>query len=284
MKSINTVVADIQQVLAGGVEVPQERSTLFGERLGSFLAERLQDNAPRGTLRMSNFANPDCKLWYTVNNTELGEPLSPEARLKFNYGDIIEEYICFLIEQSDHDLRHRQLEVQYEGIVGHIDGILDGVLVDVKSCSPRTFDKFRYHQLERDDPFGYLDQLSLYATALQDHEDLLVKKQIAFLAVDKVDGRVCLDVYNVKQKDYKSEIIRKTGMLKGDRRPPRQYRPTPFGASGNQRLPMECSYCPFFRDCWKDACGGKGVRTFNYSSGQVHLTHVARVPEVEEIT
>jgi hypothetical protein len=49
------------------------------------------------------------------------------------------------------------------------------------------------------------------------------------------------------------------------------------------KLGINCSYCPFKEDCWKDANGGMGLRKFIYYNGPVWLTHVEREPKVEEI-
>ena len=51
-----------------------------------------------------------------------------------------------------------------------MDGRVDGVLIDVKSASPMSYRKFKEKTLYSDDPFGYLDQLSSYATAEKANE------------------------------------------------------------------------------------------------------------------
>jgi len=56
------------------------------------------------------------------------------------------------------------------------------------------------------------------------------------------------------------------------------------GSSGNMRLAVGCSFCDYKYDCWKDANGGKGIRTFNYSNGPKHLVQVGKEPNVPEVT
>lgn len=283
MKSINTLVEDIRSVLVSH-KLNKDAVTAFGHALAGKLVDRLCEGDNRSELRMSNFGMPDRKLWYTVNKPELAEPLSAEVRLKFLYGDIIEELMIFLAKQAGHDVKHEQREVELNGIHGHIDAVVDGVVVDFKSAGSRSFSKFAEHRLDYDDPFHYRDQLSLYVQACRDLPDVTVKRQGSFLAVDKELGRFCLDTYTVKDIDYEQESVRKNRMLREDQPPSRCYSPVPHGASGNQRLSVECSYCPFKRDCWKDTNQGRGLRTFLYSTGVVHLTHVAREPDVPEIT
>jgi hypothetical protein len=64
--------------------------------------------------------------------------------------------------------------------------------------------------------------------------------------------------------------------------PTRCYAAVPEGKSGNLKLGVACSYCPFKDECWKDSNGGKGLRKFFYSRGPVWLTNVAREPKVNE--
>ena len=261
-----------------GVHVPTTAQVdAFSKDLAAILVERLSQGAKPPILRMSNYAMPDRKLWYTINTPEDAEPLSPENRLKYDYGAILEAYLMFLAEVGGHSVKHKQLEVNKHGVVGHIDGVVDGVVVDVKSASPRGFDKFKYHLLDSDDPFGYRDQLSLYVEGAKYLPDVTVKKQGAFLAVDKVSGELALDTYTAKEVDYEKETLRKRGMLAETVPPPRCYFPVPDGKSGNLKLGVECSYCPFKRKCWP------GVRTFLYSNGPRHLVKVEREPDVPEL-
>ena len=57
----------------------------------------------------------------------------------------------------------------------------------------------------------------------------------------------------------------------------------PFGKSGNMKLPVACAYCPFKKHCWANSNSGKGLRTFLYSFGPVHLTDVKNEPKVPEL-
>src|SRR5690606_25725922 len=96
------------------------------------------------------------------NTPEDGEPLRPEAYLKFLYGDILEDLLLFLAEAAGHTVVGRQDEQEIAGIKGHRDCVIDGTVVDAKSASSYSFKKFKEGRLREDDPFGYVDQLQSY--------------------------------------------------------------------------------------------------------------------------
>lgn len=274
-KQITSLVADIYQLLEQKQKIDPSLIDEFTTKLNTNLKGRFNGEAREPSLSMSSFGQPDRKLWYKINTPEKGEPLRGEVLLKFMYGDIIELLVLMLAKASGHEVKGEQDEVRTAGVVGHRDAIVDGVLVDVKSASSFAFDKFKYHKLEADDPFGYLDQLALYITASQD--DLAIKKSGAFIAVNKENGQLAVDVYNVKRSsDYDKEAIRKRGMLAEANPPARCYPDEEDGKSGNRKLGVNCSYCEFREHCWGN------LRTFLYSGKPRYLTHVAREPDVLE--
>lgn len=283
-KSINTAVKDIYDVLQNPEKYDWSGAEKFGQELGHHLVKRAQDTSSRSELRMSNFGTPCTrKLWYVVNRPDSAEPLEPWVRLKFLYGDLVESLAIFLLKVSGHKVEGEQDELTLEGIKGHRDAVVDGVLVDIKSANSRGMGKFKNHTLEHDDPFGYLDQLSLYLESSSEDPAVRVKKQAAFLAVDKELGHIVLDVYDKKDVDYRSEIRTKKELLAEPNPPRRPYSPIPEGKSGNLALPTQCSYCNYKKLCWAESNRGKGLRTFFYSSGPKFLTHVSKQPDVREL-
>ena len=205
MKTIETLVEDIYDLFnltpidMDEAEVDKHIDT-FGEmlkvHLKSFLYEVPRD---RGNLRLSAIGKPDRKLWYDVNKKLTPETLPPSTRIKFLYGYILEELLLLCATVAGHDVTDQQKEVTLEGVVGHQDSIIDGVLVDVKSASGMGFDKFKYNKLTEDDPFGYVAQVSAYAAANG-------LDRAAFLAINKSTGEVCLsqlhsmDMINAKER------------------------------------------------------------------------------------
>ena len=68
--------------------------------------------------------------------------------------------------------------MEVEGVTGHQDCIIDGVVVDCKSASGVGFDKFKHNKLAEDDPFGYVAQISAYAEANGIMKQLFCYQQI----------------------------------------------------------------------------------------------------------
>lgn len=282
MADINTLVKDIHGVLEGHGGWDAAVANHFNVAVDTLMDIRLNPDATtgrKGTLRMSNIGQPCArKLWYHVNNVG-GEPLPASARLKFLYGDIIEEVVLSLAEAAGHDVQGRQDRMEIDGIIGHRDGVIDGMLVDVKSASTYGFKKFKENGLRGEDPFGYMAQLACYLLASQDDPLVTNKTEAAFLVMDKQHGHLVLDKYDLtaEMADIKSKISVRKALVDDPMPPARQYRDTAFQKSGNRSLGIECSYCEFKHTCWP------GVRTFMYSRGPVFLTKVVDEPRVGEI-
>jgi hypothetical protein len=66
--------------------------------------------------------------------------------------------------------------------------------------------------------------------------------------------------------------------------PDKCYTDVPDGKSGNYKLDTGCIYCNYKHDCWSDANNGKGLRTFQYSTGYRYLTKVEKEPNVDEVS
>lgn len=271
MKSISTLVKDIQDRISSSEPFDPATVEEFGKSLAGKLASRLSRGTDRPSLRLSNLGTPcERKLWYSINRPEWAEPLPPSAKFKFLFGDIIEEVILFLAKASGHTVEKEQEEVRLHGVVGHIDGIIDDELVDVKSASTYSFNKFAQHTLADDDAFGYLTQLGAYASGLG-------KSGGSFLAVDKTLGHIALDRHSFPAVNYEQVIAAKRKMLEWPKPPERGYSDVPEGSSGNRKLGVACSYCPFKSRCWI------GLRSFAYSRGPVFLSVVNKAPNVPEI-
>lgn len=228
---------------------------------------------------MSNIGKPcERQLYYSVNHKEEAQPLEASAHMKFGFGDLIELLVLFLAEASGHSVEGTQDEQEIEGIKGHRDAVIDGTIVDVKSASSYSFKKFSDGTLSENDSFGYVDQLQSYLYAGQSDDKVTDKDRGAFLVVDKVLGHICLDVHERKPLPYDKIYAHKKAMVASPKAPERGFSPVPDGKSGNEKLPINCSYCDFRRKCHPN------LRTFVYSTGPVFLTKVERLPNVQEIT
>lgn len=278
-KSIDTLVQDIYGLFTGKVapEFDEHQIESLGTRMAGHVKRRVEEvfnERKHSSLRMSNLGTK-CKrrLWYRVNTPEFAEDLKASDRIKFLFGDLIEELALFLAEISGHKVEGRQDELAINSVIGHRDAVIDGVVVDVKSASSRAFEKFENHLTRDSDSFGYIDQLGAYHTASNDGVD---KDKAAFLVIDKQLGKVVLDVHPRSEVDYEKEVESIKSIVSSPNPPVRYYSDVPDGKSGNRKLCVECSYCEFKFKCWPD------LRTYYYASGPRYLTEVHREPRVEE--
>lgn len=258
-------------------EINEENLEEFCTNLKELIRARFsQREEPASPLRFSSLGKPDRQMWYEAH-PEPGtkEEMLPKTYFKFLYGDVIEQLILFLTKEAGHSVEFEQGEVEVSGVLGHIDAIIDGTVVDVKSASPFGYKKFATDSVPQEDPFGYVAQLAGYANVLTPG------KPAAWLAFDKVGGDICVSylpapiIRHHKPEDRIDELRK---VIENETPPERCYQPEPMGKSGNLRLPTPCSYCSHKYRCHP------GLRAFAYSSGPVYLTRVVEEPKVPEIT
>lgn len=286
MKKIDTLIKDMEHVVSTGEGWTEEISEWVANDIAKSLNRQLlSDRSKRkGTLRLSNLGTPcERKLWYHINGTHDTEPLSANTLSKFIFGDITESYILGLVKASGHTLEGLQDTLVVEGIRGHRDCVIDGMLIDVKSASSFAFQKFKSGKLRENDDFGYISQLSSYLYGSRNDPLVTEKKKAGFLVFDKQFAHLALDIYDLSDElETKPETIEhKKGMVKGPI-PPRGFkevRQYPLkkgqvddGKPVNMKLPTACSYCGDKAECWPEA------RKFLYSGGPQWLTKVVREP------
>lgn len=280
-KKINTLVDDMYDVIEGKGGWTDAIGSLMGEGIATVANQRFgKPQEPRGYLSLSGIGSPcQRKLWYKINRTNDADKLQPNTLLKFFFGDMIEELALSVAVAAGHKVEGMQDRLDVHGIKGHRDAVIDGMTVDVKSASPFAFKKFKEGNLRDDDPFGYISQLSSYVYAAKDDPLVTNKTAGAFLVIDKVNGHICLDVYDFEEelKTKEQEMLAAKEMVAGpmpeDRIPPVPQSKT----SPNTKLDMTCSYCEFNKICWPE------VRTFLYSTGPLHLVDVVTEPRTVEV-
>ena len=283
-KTLDTLVEDIYNkigVLADGEHIDLDPDSIeqFGESMKEILY-KWSHPEPRGdaTLRMSNIGRKSRQLWFDMKSEGTPERMPPSLFIKFLYGHLLEEIVIFLIKLSGHDVTDEQKEIKVSGIKGHMDCVIDGEVVDIKTASGYAFKKFKDGTLAENDMFGYMAQLAGYEQAQGTDKG-------GFLALNKESGELALyrpdnfDKPNIKKKitDIKKAVKLST--------PPELcYSPVPDGKSGNMQLPRECTYCRHKFECHKDSNEGKGLRVFKYSNGYRYLTKSPKIPNVIEVT
>ena len=282
MKQIATLVTDMEDVIRGYGGWSETIAKSLGDNIATTANMRFsKPQEPRGYLSLSSIGTP-CKrkLWYRINQPTSAEPLSANMLLKFFFGDMIEELVLAIVKASGHSVTGEQTRMNVHGIRGHRDCVIDGMTVDVKSASPYSFKKFAEGNLRQDDPFGYISQLSSYVYAGKDDPLVTDKNRGAFLVIDKVNGYICLDMYDFTEElETKEEEMLAAKELVAGEIPEDRIPPVPQSkTSPNTKLAMSCGFCEFRKVCWPE------VRTFQYSTGDVHLVDVVSPPNVKEIT
>lgn len=284
-KTTDTVVQDIYALMESrdadpSVDVEAEIDK-FGESVKALMRtefgrKKREDNRK---LRLSNIGRTDRYLWNHFNGTE-GEELQPHTYVKFMYGHLIEEMLLFLTRMAGHSVTDEQKVCNVEGIVGHMDCKIDGVVTDVKSASSFGFKKFKDGTLAYDDPFGYIDQIKAYA-----HSE--GQTEFGWLAMDKANGHLTYLKYDLTDTEapvyeaLKGDIVDRVKHVKKLVEQPEPaewcYQPIPDGKSGNSKLSTGCSYCQFKDHCYPN------LRVFAYSYGPKYLVDVVKEPKVQEV-
>ena len=284
-KTIHTLVDDIYRLMETkeaekSVDVEAEIEK-FGENMKTLMRtefgrKRIRDNR---TLRLSNIGRDDRVLWNVVNGTEK-EAIQPATYIKFMYGHLIEEMLLFMTRMAGHEVSDEQRVCEVEGIKGHMDCKIDGIVIDVKSASSFGFKKFKDGTLAMDDAFGYVDQIKAYAHACGETE-------FGWLAMDKANGHLAVLKYDLEDTQapiYKyikgdiKERIRHVKKLVGLPEPETFCTDSvPDGKSGNIKLGIKCSYCQYKKHCYPE------VRKFAYSYGPKFLINVEYEPNVQEV-
>ena len=245
-KTIDTLVADIYNLVNTGKKNPDQEA-LFA--LGSTVMDAVKrqlwmatSDMP-GRLRMSNIGKPCSRsLWYDINGDDKVESLSPETRLKFMIGDIVEALVVYLAKEAGHSVTDQQAEIEMEGIKGHIDCVIDDELVDIKSASSFAMKKFKNGTLPNDDPFGYISQISGYGNALG-------KKRGTFLAFDKSSGELATYTHSqLENTEIKIKEVKAAVTLPDP--PDRCFETVKDRQTSRQKLGVNCSYCSHKHTCW----------------------------------
>lgn len=220
------------------------------------------------------------KFWYNYHQPEVGAPIDSATAMKFLYGDIIEETVLTLAKAAGHKVEREQEEVKFSighyTVKGHIDAVIDGTLIDVKSTTPYGLKDFEAGR--GGDKFGYRAQLNVYAVGVGIPDK-------GWIAVDKQSGAIRYFVESTPYDPYqlfdKAQEVLAVPDPRANAATPR--RPVVTEPNGNMTLDVECGYCAYKKECWKDVNSGRGIRTFTYGHGVKHYVHIVSMPRTKEI-
>lgn len=276
MPTIDTLVPDIEEVLRTQVG----KSALGHDAWAEAAWGMVKAIAPRpptpGFKREEHVLYPTelgeaClrKLWYKLHSVT-GEKTAPASAMMFAYGHLLEEVLLTYASLAGHTVESRQVKLAAPMISasgepwlvrGKIDAVIDGVVVDVKTCSNRMFQ----------DLSGYHRQVAWYG---------LVGpwERAGILALHKANGRLRYEDVPFTKGVYHGLDPGALDELDGVDPPPRPYEPVP--TTLGERLPEACLFCPFKFDCWPS------LRAFQYSFGPDFYVSVAAKggPRVREMS
>lgn len=276
-KKVETLVEDINKIFydignGSKVDFPDKKVDKLMEGLREVLYHWATPRESSNGLRMSNVGRPNRQLWYDIKHDKNEDSLSPSVVFRFLYGHVVEELLLFFADIAGHKVEMQQSEVDVCGLKGHIDSVIDGVVVDVKTASDFSFKKFKEGRLSENDPFGYLAQLAGYEHGLK-------KQGGGFLVANKSTGELCFfQPDDLELPNIETRITTIRDELKQDVPPTRCYPIVDIGKGGNRGLANECKWC-----CHKVACNPK-ARVFRYANGDVFLTTIKAKPRVDEVT
>lgn len=295
-KTIDTLIEDIHSLFEDGQHEPNEENLqLLTSDIYKAIKESMQESGVLRdqTLRFSNIGKPDRALWYDLKgNPRQNAGFSATNYINFLFGHILEALLLFLAREAGHSVTHTQEEVEIDGVLGHTDGCIDGVVMDVKSASSYSFKKFQNGEIIRDvnkDPFGYVGQLSGYHEVLTKNDPSLDPNRAAWFVIDKQYGSLCLTTLDDMEMINTEKRVKKLKkVLEGDTAPEEKcYQPTPQNKTGsdngNRVLHSNCGFCRHKHLCWADANNGEGLKGYQYSNGPVWFTHVEKEPKVPRV-
>ena len=282
-KTLDTLVQDIYEVIEvlnedEAIDIPEDMYEQFGRDMEDALRHWATPvERPKNGLRMSNIGRPLRRLWYDLNTEQEKEQIDAPTFIKFLYGHLLEVLLLFFVRLAGHVVESEQKEVTVSGIKGHMDSVIDGEVIDVKTASGYAFKKFKDGTLAQNDSFGYLSQLAGYEKAEKTNNG-------GFLVMNKETGELTVFIPDDLEKPNITHRIKEVKQAVQRKTPPEYcYPPIPDGVSGNMKLPRDCTWCPHKFECHKDANDGQGLRTFNYAKGRVYLTQVEKLPNVQEL-
>jgi len=273
MKHIGTLIADIYDT--------SKKEGWFGadaqRDFNSQLARSFNQNPRIPSLRLSAMGDKcPCQLWHSVHSPSLQESLQPWARIKYDYGHIVEAYALELVKASGHLVEGEQDELVVDGVVGHRDCVIDGYVVDIKSANSRGFQKFKDGSIRTNDDFGYLDQLDGYLLGSVGDPKVVDHTVGYLLAIDKELGHVALYRHELREQRI-TKRIRDYKEIVAQPKPPACTCRTEAGSFGNRQLAYPATYNPYKWACFPH------LRCFLYSNGPRYLTHINKLPDQPEV-
>jgi len=225
------------------------------------LERQLSRQQDKFRLRMSNVGKPLCQLQLESMGVK-GESPSYMMAMTGLSGDAIEAMAIAIMKMAGVNVNSYFQEVAYNiggiELKGSYDVEIDGEIWDIKTASDYSFhnkfgDKGGFTAVVDDDPFGYVSQGYLYATATG-------RRFAGWIVVNKASGEWLLCETPQNDQQYRDAALRKAdenirAISNGAPFAPQfepvveTYRRKP---TGNMILCKTCEWCSFKRNCFPE--------------------------------
>ncbi len=233
-----------------------QETSYFTNQIKAGLEKQIDDRDPT-TVSMSSIGHCARQLAYRIHGID-GAPLSWRARMIFDDGHMAHDQIRFMLAEalgeskSCFALVKEEMDVDFSGVGGHIDGILEhseacketgedhvSMLLEVKSMNDRAFAELKKNQ---ELPWEYRCQVSGYLAATGLNHAII-------LAKNKNTGDLAEYRYTIERDLLVNRMMVIDALIKSEdpEQVARDYQPNNRG-----NLPWQCNYCPFVKLCWRD--------------------------------
>lgn len=229
-------------------------TSYFTNHIKKGLESAIDDRDPTN-ISMSSIGHCARQLAYRMHGID-GTPLNWRARMIFDDGHMAHDQLRFMLNEalvnskSCYKLVKEEADVDFSGVGGHIDGILEhsdeckdashsSMLLEVKSMNDRAFAELKKNG---ELPWEYRCQVSGYLAATGMTKAII-------LAKNKNTGDLAEYIYEVERDLLETRMVVIDNLLdSGDpEQVARDYAPNNRG-----NLPWQCNYCPFVSLCWRD--------------------------------
>lgn len=201
-----------------------------------------------GNLWMSGSGSCQRKQAYRVYGYEAA-PLSSRAIMVFRLGDLIEAEVKSIIKKylgDNFQITFPEEKMEYQvgslKLTGLVDGIIEHperMILEVKSIADHSFKSLNREGLSSD----------YHAQALC-YEKALGINKTCFVFYNKNTSHLHEIIHTFDENEWskvEAKLLNISGSSK-DNLPEREY-----GPDKNGKLPWQCSYCDFNKQCWPDA-------------------------------
>jgi hypothetical protein len=209
----------------------------FMEECGAALYNHYKEERDARKIRISSIGQCERMQWYKAHDFEEEEP-ADKLWITFLQGHLMEALVKAVLKISGHKVKDEQAKLSVAGVQGSCDAVVDNELVDFKTASNWSFDKFKDDEI-KNDSFGYLEQISAYAHALG-------KKRAHFIVLNKNTGELKLTTVNTL-KNIEDHVIYVKDIVSKKNPPDRPV----WAVSAAGELDMRCSFCSFKQDCYE---------------------------------